>query len=216
MGADSADAFLASETRKPRIYNATLHSGLARYFSRCEKLAIAASLARLPLPPISTRSEWDDQFGLWLSVWEEPSPKQIEDELRAFGGLTRSQWQRQEADRLANTGDVWVSPGWALDFNYDLGVGLVATLPCELLTVPDVHAFALDFFGRGEPDAFESPARLAWPGSARDRLEQSYKIARAPLREWAPPFGLALRERQQLQAIATAHSNAPSMAPIRL
>ena len=206
-GASWIDAWILSR-KTPRFYNATLDSALSSYFGRCDELAEEAGNLLLP-----------EDFRLFDQRWEKlpgggsrllpPPTSQIEAERRAFGGLTRFEWERQESDRLADSGDVFIKAFAELDFSYRFGVGLRATLPCDALGVAHIDAFAAQFLDRREPERFEIDVPISFPSSRRHQRRQANAVGENPA-DWAAPFGAARQERNELDACA---AQAPARAP---
>jgi hypothetical protein len=211
------DAWMTSRRRKPLLYNATFDSALSAYFSRCDELASEAALAKMPF----SRAEdlWVEQSHPLLGkihALREAPPAQVDAQRRAFGGLTRFEWEDAESARLADSGDVWVLACSRLDPSYSFGVGLHATLPCDALSIEAVDAFAFDFFARAEPEFFELPTQFSYPNSRRGELRSANPLG-AQLKDWAPlaNVGASRRERAELEeALALAGSG--NRAPLAL
>lgn len=193
-----ADIYFLSLKDKRSFYNATVDTCLHAYFARCEELSWKASEKRLPFDSPESDYELfvkepDGNFTL-----APPPQSLVNAERRAFDGSLRSEWIEAETVRIADSGDVWVSPRVELDRSYRYGVGLFAILPDEHLSITALHEFVADFFARREAPYEVSSVRLSFPASRYKEASNINAVFVDP-KDWAP-----LEEAQSLRQAARA------------
>jgi hypothetical protein len=219
-----ADIYFLSTHHRMRIYNATIDTGLYAYAARCEDIAWKNSEKLLP-PEEDEPESFKDLFvkepGGNLYTLSEDKPSKIERERRALGGLRLYEWIDREKERLADAGDVFVSPSVRLDHSYRFGVGLMATLPAEFLSIQNLDQFVAEFRERGEKEYRIDSIKLSYPSTRLKEASSVNAISLDP-KEWASsmePTGaaqiaMAREEREALSSAiadstATAQANAP-------
>ena len=184
VDASWADIYFLSNARRGDLYNATVDTALYAYFTRCDELAGEASERALPYQHLGMRELFEKLPSGNYAMRDAPE-SHVEAERRAFDGLTRYQWIDKEAARLADSGDVWVHPRVEIDRSYSYGVGLMATLPTDILSISDLDRFVRDFWARGErPFAVES-SPISYPSSRRSESRSSNAVEAHPS-EWVP------------------------------
>lgn len=219
QGNSWADIYFTSDIHRLRLYNATIDTALYAYASRCEELAWSNSEKLLP-PEQETVSMSElfvkDPASGYYTL-SDSKPSTIEREMRAFGGLRLYEWINQEAARVADTGDVWISPMVRLDFSYGFGVGLMSTVSDNELTIANLDEFVVDFRERGENPYVIDSIKLSFPSS---RLKEACSVNAISLepKEWATAqqqsssaqTALAREEREALSS-----ASLPASAPKR-
>lgn len=205
-----ADIEFLSRVDRLRLYNATIDTALYSYAGRCEELAWAHSEKILPLherQPEMFKDLLVKDPATGHHTLADSKPAKIEREMRAFGGLRLYDWIEMEAARIADSGDVWVSPAARIDPSYRYGVGLMATVAHDALTIANLDAFVADFLSRGEkPYAIDS-IKLSFPSSRLKESRSANAIGVDP-KDWATPLerasaaqaALAREEREALEA----------------
>jgi hypothetical protein len=70
----------------------------------------------------------DAKTGVVTTRFSDPPPR------AEFGGLTSTQWQKAQEERLADSGQIQVFEKWTLHSDYSCGIGLHATIHEPYLT----------------------------------------------------------------------------------
>lgn len=206
-----ADFYFLSKARRVSFYNGTIDTALCRYFSLCEDQAWDNSERLLGFDP---REGLVDLFvpvaGTDYFTLATPKASTTEREKRAFGGLDRYDWMAQEQRRLAESGDIWVSPSVTLHFDYRFGLGLHAVVPDDVLSVSCIHDFVHDFLDRGEKPYELSSMRMSFPWSRKTDIHTCNSIELNPA-VWANPT-----EQERMRQIALATSEKSELSDINL
>jgi hypothetical protein len=130
--------------RKPLVmYNVTLDTTLQAYrdavwnaaFDATYDLNNESQMQELEMEVISR----DPKTGMVTTRFPEARPRP------EFGGLTSSQWQDIQEERIANSGEIRVYEKWTLHRDYRTGVGLHATIHEPYLTIEAINLFVTKF-----------------------------------------------------------------------
>lgn len=173
------------------FYNATLSTAEYTFAEEVRSIAFDRSIELLPYEMPQFVKQVNEKGGvIYRMQFKGMEPK------KEFGGLTRSQWEDEEARRIVEKGEVSVREHMKIDRSYRYGIGLSAVIHKESITIDIINEF-IDKFNSGEyGDGWEG-------GSLRFGAGIIEKISPFESNRLSEPEEWGVEEREECQHLET-------------